>query len=195
METVRKNKTFLIDTLSTDASIVLQHVQSDDIILQRDYKNLNHPNYTDEKIIINLLDTVMGRGDETCRKFLKVLEKQELQEIFPQLKHHFTPEQASAERQREREKGSVMAHHKGAEFVDKHREQLIQRVSSVMEIADCLLTQKMITDEMYSEISAAATMQGKMRILYKSLDSKTVKEEFYKVLKEKQRFLVADLEG
>ncbi|KAF5880187.1 caspase-8-like [Clarias magur] len=107
METVRKNKTFLIDTLSTDASIVLQHVQSDDIILQRDYKNLNHPNYTDEKIIINLLDTVMGRGDETCRKFLKVLEKQELQEIFPQLKNHFTPETSHERRESAKATGEV----------------------------------------------------------------------------------------
>lgn len=99
METVRKNKVFLIDTLSTDASVVLQHVQSDSIITRRDYNNLNQPNHTQEKIIINLLDTVMNRGDETCQKFLKLLEKKELQENFPQLKKLFTPDQTSAERE------------------------------------------------------------------------------------------------
>ncbi|MCI4386235.1 hypothetical protein PGIGA_G00060130 [Pangasianodon gigas] len=85
---------------------------------------------------------------------------------------------------------------KGSEFVDKHRQQLIQRISSVMEIADCLLSKKMITGEMYSSISAAAISQEQMRILYKSLDSggRAVKEEFYNILKEKQRFLVDDLE-
>ncbi|KAM9468618.1 uncharacterized protein Hap1MRO34_013261 isoform 1-T2 [Clarias gariepinus] len=186
METVRKNKPFLINTLSTDASTVLQHVQSDDVILQRDYDDLKQPNHTGRTIITNLLDILMRRGDETCRKFLKVLEKKELQDNFPQLKDLFTPEQPSAERAREST---------GAEFVDEHREQLIQRVSSVMEIADCLLTKKIITGEIYNNVSAASTSQEKMRILYKSLNSKIVKEEFYKILKEKQRFLVADLEG
>ncbi|XP_046718652.1 caspase-8-like [Silurus meridionalis] len=99
MEMLRKNKVFLIDTLSTDSSIVLQHVQSDNIITKRDYNNLNQPNYTGEKIIINLLDNVMGKGDETCRKLLKLLEKEDLQEIFPQLKElsitQQTPQQTS----------------------------------------------------------------------------------------------------
>ncbi|KAM9468611.1 caspase-8-like [Clarias gariepinus] len=98
METVRKNKPFLINTLSTDASTVLQHVQSDDVILQRDYDDLKQPNHTGRTIITNLLDILMRRGDETCRKFLKVLEKKELQDNFPQLKDLFTPEQPSHER-------------------------------------------------------------------------------------------------
>ncbi|MCJ8740479.1 hypothetical protein PDJAM_G00059440, partial [Pangasius djambal] len=55
METVRENKVFLIDTLSADASIVLQHVQNDNIITRRDYNNLNQPNHTPEEIIVNLL--------------------------------------------------------------------------------------------------------------------------------------------
>lgn len=96
METVRKNKVFLIDTLSADANIVLQHVQNEKIITRRDYNNLNQPNYTQEKIIISLLDNVTNKGDETCHKFLKLLEKEELQENFPQLKTLFTPDQTSS---------------------------------------------------------------------------------------------------
>ncbi|KAF4079400.1 hypothetical protein AMELA_G00177560 [Ameiurus melas] len=85
----------------------------------------------------------------------------------------------------------------GAVFVDKHREMLIQRISSVMEIADCLQSKNIITGEIYSTVSAEATSQEKMRALYRSLDSggSAVKEEFYKILKVKQHFLVEDLES
>ncbi|KAI5621582.1 NACHT, LRR and PYD domains-containing protein 12 isoform X3 [Silurus asotus] len=83
-----------------------------------------------------------------------------------------------------------------ADFVDKHRDILIQKVSSVMEIADGLLSKKMINDEMYSTISAAATPQKKMRILYfKCLIIRAVKEEFYTILKEKHPHLVYELEN
>ncbi|XP_034166789.2 caspase-8 [Pangasianodon hypophthalmus] len=95
METVRKNKVFLIDTLSADASIVLQHVQNDNIITRRDYNNLNQPNHTHEQIIIKLLDNVTNKGNDACHKFLQMLEKEELQEIFPRLKELFTPDHTS----------------------------------------------------------------------------------------------------
>ncbi|XP_049332417.1 uncharacterized protein LOC107197941 isoform X6 [Astyanax mexicanus] len=84
-----------------------------------------------------------------------------------------------------------------AEFVNKYRQKLIKRVSSVMEIADCLKSKQMITDEMYSDIQAAKTSHEQMRLLYIALDSggAAVKVEFYNILKEKQPFLVDDLEA
>lgn len=83
------------------------------------------------------------------------------------------------------------------EFVDEHRAMLIQRVASVMEIADILLSKKIITNEMYSAIQESPSSQEKMRTLYRFLDSggRAVKPEFYKVLKEKEPFLVEDLES
>lgn len=65
-----------------------------------------------------------------------------------------------------------------------------------MEIADCLLSKKMITNEMYSKISAPNTTQDQMRNMYKSVETggKAVKEEFYRILKEKNSYLVLDLE-
>ncbi|XP_076843667.1 uncharacterized protein LOC143488702 [Brachyhypopomus gauderio] len=85
----------------------------------------------------------------------------------------------------------------GVAFVNTHREELIQRVSSVMEIADCLQSKNMISDEMYSSIQAARTSQERMRILYQALTSggRAVKEEFYGILKQKQLVLVQDLES
>ncbi|KAF7690010.1 hypothetical protein HF521_011814 [Silurus meridionalis] len=83
-----------------------------------------------------------------------------------------------------------------ADFVDKHRDILVQKVSSVMEIADGLLSKQMINDELYSTISAASTLQEKMRILYKKcLSIRGVKEEFYTILKEKHPHLVDELEN
>ncbi|KAI4872848.1 hypothetical protein NFI96_029960 [Prochilodus magdalenae] len=83
-----------------------------------------------------------------------------------------------------------------AEFVDGHRETLIQRVSSVMGIADRLRSKKMIDKEMYEEIRSEKTSQEQMRKLYDVLDSggTKVKAEFCKVLKEKLQSLVDELE-
>ncbi|KAL7890636.1 hypothetical protein AOLI_G00001120 [Acnodon oligacanthus] len=91
MQTLLERKTFFIDTLSADASFVLQHAEQSKIITQREYNNLNHPNHTQENIIINLLDKVMHKGDETCLRFLQLLQHEQLQENFPGLKGHFRP--------------------------------------------------------------------------------------------------------
>ncbi|XP_066521308.1 caspase-8-like [Hoplias malabaricus] len=91
MQTLRDQKVFFIDTLSADAKFVLQHVQEKQIITKREYNNLNHDNYTNEKIVTDLIDKVMNKGNETCLKFLQLLQNEQLQESFPALKKHFTP--------------------------------------------------------------------------------------------------------
>ncbi|XP_051719255.1 NACHT, LRR and PYD domains-containing protein 1 homolog isoform X2 [Ctenopharyngodon idella] len=83
------------------------------------------------------------------------------------------------------------------EFVKKHRDELIQRVSSVMAIADGLRTKDMIPDEMYSKVHAVEPRQEKTRLLLDALDSggSSVKAEFYRLLKEKEHCLVDELES
>lgn len=82
-----------------------------------------------------------------------------------------------------------------AELVDEHRSQLIQRVSTVMPIADKLLAEGMIHEEVYSNISAARTNQGKMRELFIALHSggNKVKSTFLSILRENNPDLVQDL--
>uniref|UniRef100_A0AAY5EDW4 CARD domain-containing protein n=1 Tax=Electrophorus electricus TaxID=8005 RepID=A0AAY5EDW4_ELEEL len=82
-------------------------------------------------------------------------------------------------------------------FVDKYMDKLIGRVTSVMEIADCLQSKNMITDETYDKIHTEKTPQEQMRILNQALRSggQNMKDEFYKILKEKQPFLIKDLES
>ncbi|XP_066518350.1 GTPase IMAP family member 8-like [Hoplias malabaricus] len=81
-----------------------------------------------------------------------------------------------------------------AQFVDQHRENLIQRVSSVIEIADSLKS-KFLTSEMYNSITTARTTQDQMRFLYTALDSggARAKAEFYQILHRNPAFrLIAD---
>ncbi|KAM9459002.1 uncharacterized protein ACWYII_010806 isoform 1-T3 [Salvelinus alpinus] len=83
-----------------------------------------------------------------------------------------------------------------AQFVDKYRSDLIQRVTMVMPIAEDLLSQNMIHEEVYSNISAARTNQDKMRVLFKALHSggNKVKSAFLSMLREHEPNLVQDLE-
>ncbi|XP_060719441.1 NACHT, LRR and PYD domains-containing protein 1-like isoform X2 [Tachysurus vachellii] len=85
----------------------------------------------------------------------------------------------------------------GADFVDQHRETLIQRVPAVMEVADCLESKKLITKEMYQNIQAKPTPQDKMREMYICLDSagRAAKQEFYNILEMNHKFLVDELKS
>ncbi|XP_058239088.1 NACHT, LRR and PYD domains-containing protein 1b allele 2-like [Hemibagrus wyckioides] len=83
----------------------------------------------------------------------------------------------------------------GADFVDEHRETLIQRFPSVMEFADCLIGKNMISTEMYENIKAKSTPQDKMRELYTCLDSvgRAAKQEFHNILEMNYSCLVSEL--
>ncbi|XP_037532470.1 apoptosis-associated speck-like protein containing a CARD [Nematolebias whitei] len=82
-------------------------------------------------------------------------------------------------------------------FVDKHRDQLIQRVSNVSAILDQLLKEKVITDEIYDDIRSKPTSVAKMREIYTGpmKGGKCCKDVLYKILKNLEPFLIADLEG
>ncbi|XP_048020132.1 NACHT, LRR and PYD domains-containing protein 1a allele 5-like [Megalobrama amblycephala] len=84
-----------------------------------------------------------------------------------------------------------------ANFVVKNEATLIQRVTSVMAIADELKNKDMIHDEKYAEIKAEGTNQGKMRKLFEALHSggDRVKNDFYYALKHHEPFLFKDLGG
>ncbi|KAI1890372.1 hypothetical protein AGOR_G00153050 [Albula goreensis] len=79
------------------------------------------------------------------------------------------------------------------EFVDQHREALIQRVTLVKPIADALLQRKLLQEEAYDKICAEKTSQDQMRTLYQFLKSSTVKSALYAELLKKEPFLVNDL--
>ncbi|XP_016107213.1 caspase 20, apoptosis-related cysteine peptidase [Sinocyclocheilus grahami] len=82
-----QNKVFLLETLSVEAEIILQHVQQAEIITKRDYMNLSDVPQR-EKRVINLLDKLMGKGEEACRRFIELLRQDSILEMFPELKDH-----------------------------------------------------------------------------------------------------------
>uniref|UniRef100_A0A3B4FCT3 CARD domain-containing protein n=1 Tax=Pundamilia nyererei TaxID=303518 RepID=A0A3B4FCT3_9CICH len=75
-------------------------------------------------------------------------------------------------------------------FVDKHRVQLIQRVSNVAPILDDLLGSDVISQESYHSIMALPTSQDKMRTLYSHLNTERCNDIFYKILLENEKHLI-----
>uniref|UniRef100_A0A672RUC8 Si:ch211-66k16.27 n=1 Tax=Sinocyclocheilus grahami TaxID=75366 RepID=A0A672RUC8_SINGR len=81
------------------------------------------------------------------------------------------------------------------QFVDGNYAALIQRVTSVMALADELKNRGMIHDEKYSGIVAEQTNQGKMRKLFEVLNSgdDQVKNAFYYALRNHEPALFRNL--
>ncbi|KTF79343.1 hypothetical protein cypCar_00045896 [Cyprinus carpio] len=80
----------------------------------------------------------------------------------------------------------------GAEFVEKHRTELIRRVSLVEPIADDM--KPLIGEEKYQIILNSGTRQAQMRALLDFLTTSKLKENLYQSLVKHDKFLVEDLE-
>ncbi|KAL2097156.1 hypothetical protein ACEWY4_006363 [Coilia grayii] len=83
----------------------------------------------------------------------------------------------------------------GAQFVREHIDEIIQRVTMVMPIADVLLSRGMISLEEYGLVRAARSHQDQMRVLLCSLLSRgeAFQSDFCKVLQEKEPFVMEHL--
>ncbi|XP_071330240.1 NLR family CARD domain-containing protein 3-like isoform X2 [Trachinotus anak] len=73
---------------------------------------------------------------------------------------------------------------KEACWVDNNRANLIQNVTSVMQIADGMRQQHLIHKEMYANIRAAGTSMEQMRELYRVLQTTKAKSVFFRILQE-----------
>ncbi|XP_035655381.1 caspase-8-like isoform X2 [Oncorhynchus keta] len=89
MQMLREKKTLLTEILSADSSYILQHVQQEEIVTNRDYNNLNIPNQSDEKTVINLLDKVMNKGDTKSYELVNLLQKPHIIKNYPRLEEIF----------------------------------------------------------------------------------------------------------
>ena len=78
--------------------------------------------------------------------------------------------------------------------MDKHRVELIDKVSNIATIMDKLLDKKVLSDEIYAKIRAIPTSREKMRELYCGpLNAETCKDDFYKILEKHEPHLIAEL--
>ncbi|GCC26893.1 uncharacterized protein [Chiloscyllium punctatum] len=84
MEDIRRSKLNLLQWLTNDPDFILQVVQEDGLITQREYQKLKAEN-DPEKRIINLLDIVIGKGSLSCENFIRILQKDKVKETYPKL--------------------------------------------------------------------------------------------------------------
>ncbi|XP_030015112.1 apoptosis-associated speck-like protein containing a CARD [Sphaeramia orbicularis] len=80
-------------------------------------------------------------------------------------------------------------------FIDKHRNELIDRVSNIDGILDDLLQAGVIKQEMYDKIRARSTTQDMMRDLYSGplKAGEASKDILYNSLKKNEKYLMNDL--
>ncbi|XP_033871568.3 uncharacterized protein si:dkey-10c21.1 isoform X1 [Acipenser ruthenus] len=87
MEIIKKHKVDLTGVLSADPGPIIQRAHSQSIITEREYckvKNITDP----EEKVIELLDRVRTKSDQTCQAFLDILR--EVHDTYPRLKDLFT---------------------------------------------------------------------------------------------------------
>lgn len=90
----------LINVLVSDPDYILQHLQADALITQREYNIVKTKKQSDEETVIDILDKIMNKGEDTCRRFLALLQTDDVQQTFPDLKRlicHNVPKQDNEE--------------------------------------------------------------------------------------------------
>uniref|UniRef100_A0A3P8U752 Caspase 20, apoptosis-related cysteine peptidase n=1 Tax=Amphiprion percula TaxID=161767 RepID=A0A3P8U752_AMPPE len=86
-DTLRRNKTGIQTILCGDRKFILDKVFENDLITPREYNNLKSINKeNDEGHVVELVDKIMNKGEETCRDFLDLLQTDEdIKSTFPSL--------------------------------------------------------------------------------------------------------------
>ncbi|XP_033935651.1 uncharacterized protein [Pseudochaenichthys georgianus] len=95
---ILRRKTSILETLVADYSLILNKAEQNKLITRREYNNLKSINKLDaEGHVVELVDKIMNKGEETCQAFLKLLQTDEdIQETYPELKNIFLPHPVQA---------------------------------------------------------------------------------------------------
>ncbi|XP_035993875.1 caspase-8-like isoform X1 [Fundulus heteroclitus] len=88
-DALRRNKTKLLDVLCGDRILILQKVFEENLITLRDYNNLKGINKeNDEGHVVELVDKIMNKGEETCQLFLNLLQTDaDIKTTYPDLRN------------------------------------------------------------------------------------------------------------
>lgn len=73
-----------MEWLQVDRSLILQHVHSEEIITDSEYRTIKAITNPYEACS-DLLDKLYDKGEETCAKFLCVLDNKRIKETYPDL--------------------------------------------------------------------------------------------------------------
>ncbi|XP_030636206.1 NACHT, LRR and PYD domains-containing protein 3-like [Chanos chanos] len=90
MEIIFEKKMILTQILSADTDFVLQHVQQNKLITDRDYMALNSRPQNTYEMPRELLDLLRNKGEDTCQKFIGLLKQQCMLDQYPRLKDVFS---------------------------------------------------------------------------------------------------------
>ncbi|TDH07161.1 hypothetical protein EPR50_G00120840 [Perca flavescens] len=85
VEIIIHHKVELIECLRADPSFILQHVHAKRMVTDGQYQRLKHISQPEERVT-ELIDQVIGGGQESCSRFLTVLKKPDILQTYPQLK-------------------------------------------------------------------------------------------------------------
>lgn len=88
-DTVRRNKTAIHTSLCADYRLILNKVHESNLITGREYNNLKSINKEDaEGHVVELVDKILNKGEDTCRAFLSLLDTDEdIKSTYPELKN------------------------------------------------------------------------------------------------------------
>uniref|UniRef100_A0A3Q3FDE7 Caspase-8 n=1 Tax=Kryptolebias marmoratus TaxID=37003 RepID=A0A3Q3FDE7_KRYMA len=100
-DTLRRNKTRILQGLCADYSLILNKAQETNLITSREYNNLKSISNKDvEGHVVELVDKIMNKGENTSKAFLDLLQTdEEIKTTFPELRHACllpTPDEAYA---------------------------------------------------------------------------------------------------
>lgn len=86
-ETLKRNKTQIIDVLCGDHTLILNKTEQKALITKREYNNLKSINKADVgDHVVALVDKIMNKGETTCQNFLDLLQTDEdIKTTFPDL--------------------------------------------------------------------------------------------------------------
>ncbi|XP_016305387.1 uncharacterized protein LOC107660578 isoform X2 [Sinocyclocheilus anshuiensis] len=199
-EIIVKNKLNLIKWLSSDHVILLQHVQVNQLIPTAQYRELMDMTGKD-RVVIKLLDIILGKGENVCRDFLDLLKNDDVNEFYPELREWIktvdTKETATMTGQsgtkvnnqkpdRDCEHRPIQDYQK---FLKKNLSLLVQNVKNIDPIIDDLD----LHDESVTNMRAKPTDQDKMRKLLTCVNCESIAKDLFNALCKHEKHLMNEL--
>lgn len=88
-DTVRSNKTTILESLCGDPTLILSKVHEKQLVTDRENRNLRSSNRVNvEDQMVELVDKMMNKGEDTCQRFLNLLQTDEdIRSTYPKLRN------------------------------------------------------------------------------------------------------------
>uniref|UniRef100_A0A8C1HW29 Si:dkey-10c21.1 n=1 Tax=Cyprinus carpio carpio TaxID=630221 RepID=A0A8C1HW29_CYPCA len=192
-EIILENKPKLIKWLSSDSELLLQHVQAKKLITMSQYNELMDMK-PKERVIIKLLDIILSKGENVCRKFLDLLKEDDVNEISPELRDWIktvdTEYQKTEEDCKRRESGDRPIQDCQM-FLKKNFSLLVQKVRNINPIIDDLD----LHDESVANVRAKSTDQEKMRTLLGCVNCESIAKDLVTALYNHEKPLMNELQN